>query len=357
MASPESAALKLRQTSSSIRIVDPIDYPDWDDLLLQSRNGSFFHSSGWARVLRDTYGYKPVYFVERDNGCLSMLMPFMEVKSLLTGTRGVSLPFSDFSYLNLNQTNFKRVFDVAIDHGRSAGWKYMEWRGGEKYFGSFPHWTEYYQHSINLQKSEEDLLASFRKSTRRSLRKALKNDVNVEISNSECAMQDFYRLNCITRKHHGLPPQPFKFFKNLHGQIIRRKRGMIILGFHKKRILAGAVFVHFGNQAIYKYGASDRTLQHLRPNNLIFWEAIKWYSRNGYETLNLGRTDISNSGLLQFKRGWGGIESPLIYYRFRLSENSFTQKNDQNSVFYRCFKKMPISFSKMVGQLLYRHVG
>jgi len=57
-----------------------------------------------------------------------------------------------------------------------------------------------------------------------------------------------------------------------------------------------------------KYGASEKAYHHLRPNNLIMWEAIKWCAQNGFKTFSLGRTEPENEGLLQFKQGWGTTE-------------------------------------------------
>jgi hypothetical protein len=43
----------------------------------------------------------------------------------------------------------------------------------------------------------------------------------------------------------------------------------------------------------------------LRANNLVMWEAIRWFSRNQFRSLHFGRTDQVQEGLMQFKRGWG----------------------------------------------------
>ena len=81
--------------AASVQIVDPLAIPDWDALVMSLPGHSFFHSSAWARVLEQTYGYKPIYFAKVENGKLSGLLPMMEVDSWLTGKRCVSLPFSD----------------------------------------------------------------------------------------------------------------------------------------------------------------------------------------------------------------------------------------------------------------------
>jgi len=43
------------------------------------------------------------------------------------------------------------------------------------------------------------------------------------------AMEEFFRLNCLTRKRHGLPPQPAVFFKKIYEHIISPKYGSVFL--------------------------------------------------------------------------------------------------------------------------------
>jgi hypothetical protein len=45
------------------------------------------------------------------------------------------------------------------------------------------------------------------------------------------------------------------------------------------------------------------------------WEPIRLLREKGCRTLSFGRTDAGDSGLLQFKRGWGAAESGLQYQR------------------------------------------
>jgi len=148
------------------------------------------------------------------------------------------------------------------------------------------------------------------------LSKASSYQLKVEICNSVDSINKFYKLNCITRKRHGLPPQPSYFFKNIYKYIIAKDNGFVVLASYKGHNVAGAVFFHFGKNAIYKYGASNYTYQHLRPNNIIMWEAIKWYSLNGYSNLCFGITELEHNGLRQFKNNWGTEERIINYYKY-----------------------------------------
>jgi lipid II:glycine glycyltransferase (peptidoglycan interpeptide bridge formation enzyme) len=167
----------------------------------------------------------------------------------------------------------------------------------------------------------------------------------------------FYRLNCATRRHHGLPPQPHSFFEKIFDHVISRQKGFVALGTHAGRAVAGAVFFHFKGQCIYKYGASDIAARHLRPNNLVMWAAIKWACRSGMTDFHFGRTEPGNQGLLQFKRGWGASEEELSYYKYDLKKNRFLSNKSGPKSSYRVFKMMPEPLLRLTGNLLYRHVG
>ena len=46
-----------------IENINPLDYAQWDKLILESNLYSFFHSNAWIKVLRESYGYKPLFFI------------------------------------------------------------------------------------------------------------------------------------------------------------------------------------------------------------------------------------------------------------------------------------------------------
>jgi lipid II:glycine glycyltransferase (peptidoglycan interpeptide bridge formation enzyme) len=156
---------------------------------------------------------------------------------------------------------------------------------------------------------------------------------------------------------HGLPPQPFYFFRDVYKHIISHKKGFVALATFNQRPIAGAVYFHIGDKAYYKYGASDRNYQHLRPNNLVMWEAVKWYVRNGFKHLSFGRTEPENEGLLQFKQGWGTREVIINYYKYSMEKHAFVEDRFRDRTSYSFFQKLPSPLLNLVGFLFYRHVG
>lgn len=341
-----------------IETVNPINYPEWDELLLKNPDYSFFHSSTWARVLCKSYRYTPCYFIVKKDYDLSILIPFMEVNSLLTGKRGVSLPFTDLCKPILTEEDNKdKIIECIIEYGNKRGWKYFEIRDGYNLFNNELPASFYYEHCLTFNKDEQINHSQLKSNVKRNVKKALKEGVAVGFHNDLEAIREFYRLNCITRKYHNLPPQPYKFFKNVFDEIIIKGRGIVVLANYREVIIAGAVYFHFGDKAIYKYGASDRKYQSLRANNLVMWEAIKWYSQKGYKYLSFGRTNPENKGLMQFKSGWGGDVNKIYYYKYNLQNRHFVTDNNTFTLGKKIFRYMPISLSKMIGRLSYRHIG
>jgi lipid II:glycine glycyltransferase (peptidoglycan interpeptide bridge formation enzyme) len=216
----------------------------------------------------------------------------------------------------------------------------------------------YIGHVLDLSQSQGQVFSNFRDSTRRNVKKAMKEGVEVKLDRSLESVKEFCRLNCMTRKEHGLPPQPFHFFKKIYDHVISKNLGMVVLASLNQENVAGAIYFHFGMKAVFKYGASDKKFQNLRANNLVMWEAMRWYSQNGYKSLCLGRTEFENQGLIQFKSGWGTTEQPIHYYQYDFKKGSFVRGSSKVTGFHnKIFRNIPIPISNKIGALLYKHVG
>lgn len=340
-------------------LTNPLEEENWNNLLISTPGCSFFHTSNWADVLSKSYNYKPFYLCARKENTFISLLPVMEVNSALTGRRGVCLPFTDTCEpIAENAQQFQKLFDQAVSLGKKQKWKYLEIRGGEKYLSAKKPSQLFWGHTLDLSCAQQQLFSNLRDSTRRNIKKAQNENINVTISTSPQSMMDFYRLNTMTRRKHGLPPQPYKFFQHLHNQVIARDMGFIATAFLRDCAIAANVYFKFGHEVIYKYGASDKAFQHLRANNLVMWEAIKWSIDQGFAKLYFGRTEPENKGLMQFKAGWGVKPYQIYYYRYDLQKNGFAVDHSEiNPFFTKLFSKLPLPVLEIMGRILYRHMG
>jgi lipid II:glycine glycyltransferase (peptidoglycan interpeptide bridge formation enzyme) len=157
---------------------------------------------------------------------------------------------------------------------------------------------------------------------------------------------------------HGVPPQPFRFFAALQRHVLAPGLGWVISARWRDHLVAGAVFLHFGRHAVYKFGASDRQFQHLRPNNLLMWDAIKWHAARGYASLHFGRTSLANEGLRRFKVGFGSREERLDCFHYHFGRAAYVTTPDRaESPLNAVFRRLPLPVLRWVGAALYPHLS
>jgi Acetyltransferase (GNAT) domain len=354
----DKAKIRLFGSVMDVKFLNPVSDPEWDRLIVSHPDCSFFHSTNWAKVLTKTYGHQPAYLRCSEGGELIALVPMMEVRSPLTGHRGVCLPFADFcSPLVFGSGGWVPIIEKLSEAARERKWKYFEVRGGKVLEGSPTPALAFYGHALDLRGGPDDLLARVKSSARRALRKAERSGLIVQVARTREAILEFYRLHVQTRRRFGLPPQPLSFFLNIHHEVIKPGLGFIVTASCGRRPVAAAVFFQFGKKAVYKFGASDQKLQPLRGNNLVMWEGIRFLAQNGAEKLHFGRTSLNNEGLRRFKLIWGAEEETIAYFKFDTIAGRWVTSRDAVSGFHTAvFGSLPSVLNRMAGAIIYPHL-
>jgi hypothetical protein len=345
-----------------LAVVDPTRFPGWDALLSSHPDASVFHTSAWARVLSETYAYLPFYFTLIEKDRLAGLLPFMEIRSWITGTRGVSLPFTDESAPILpdgDGLRFVEAMSQVIALAEFRGWKTVEIRGLASGMEDLPASAEYLSHDLDLTEGEELLSSRYRPNVQRNIRKAEREGISVSEDGTQKGLMEFYRLNCLTRREHGLPPQPFGFFERLREHVLEKGLGFLIMARHGQKAIAGALFLLYGGKAIFKYGASDRRYQEFRANNLVFRDAIRLLCGRGARTLSFGRTNFGHEGLRQFKLSWGTTETNHQYVKYDVPSKTYLTavQSRWENCWEKTFANLPLPVLRVIGNIAYRHVG
>ena len=341
------------------RVADPLQHPEWDQWLAKFPTATVFHTAAWTRVLTETYGHRPAFQAEFRNGYLASLLPVLEVASPVTGSRGVSLPFTDSCEpLLLAETDPAPLYQRTLEYGRSRHWRYFECRSRSAGWPEASPSISFLSHVLNLSDSFDSLFKQLDSAVRRGIRKAGDAGLRVEFRQDAEAVETFYRLHCGTRRRHGVPPQPNRFFRNIGRFVLEPGLGFVSLASTSGKTVAAAIFFHFSKTAIYKFGASDYRFQSLRPNNLLMWESIKRCADLGCSRLNFGRTSAANEGLRRFKLSFGASEQTLDYCKYDFRSGKFVLDHDlaegwHNSIF-RC---LPAPLLRLAGKLLYPHLS
>lgn len=337
--------------------IDPSADERWFAYVQCHPDGMIFHHPLWMRVLERAYGYRQASVACFDGDRIVGLVPLLEVRSRVTGRRAVALPFSDYGpILAQDEETTRRLADHLTELVRSRGWKYVEIRG-EVPGGAVA--AEYKRHRLPLQANPDVLFRKFeKKSTRYTVHKFAKTGVVVERRTDPEAMAAFVRLNYVTRRKHGIPPQPDSFFRNFQELLIGNGLGFVSLASYEGAPVAASVFLHFQGVVYHKYNASEESALPMSPNHGLLWDVIQWACREGYRSLDLGRSDLDGPGLIRYKRGWGAEESDLRYMRLPADAvGPVTASRGVLSMLNPVMRHLPIPVLKAVGRVLYAHAG
>ena len=187
--------------------------------------------------------------------------------------------------------------------------------------------------------------------------------MSYEAGTSDELLSAFYRLLRLTRRRHGLPPQPMAWFRNLIACIpstrfARSGQGATIHVASKDGMpVAGILTLTFKKSMVYKYGGSDAAYHPLGGMPFLFWRAIQAAKALGVEELDLGRSDLDQPGLIAFKEHLGGVRSELTYYTRPERRAGAAARGPAARLARRVVPLLPDAALDLTGRLLYRHLG
>ena len=340
----------------TLAVLCPIDLPEWDSLTGTLSGHSIFHTSMWAAVLTDAYQL-PVRYVIATEGSSIVALPLVIARRGPAARRGVCLSFSDMCpALSSDPTHLQPALALLWDWARRRNLSSVELRGGDLEDLGVGVRARYVEHVLDLSKDIDRIWRELRGSTQRNVRKAERADLRVTVRQDATAVDVYYRMHCTTRRRLGVPPQPRRFFRCIHDHVISRGNGIVVLAQERGVPIAASLYLHAGESAVYKFGASVRERQELRASNLVMWAAIKWYADRDIRRLSFGRTDLDDLGLLQFKDGWGAIRRPLVYWGLGADPSAPAaprRSGAAEGVVRTVARLLPVPALRAIGEVLY----
>ena len=190
---------------------------------------------------------------------------------------------------------------------------------------------------LDLEPTEEELLANFRSKWRYNVRVAERKGVEVSrVGRTE--LPAFYELLVETAKRDGFLIRGRSYFETLFDCLEPPGAIAMFLARFEGKPIAGALCMGFGPRLTYVYGASSNEHRNVMPNHLMQWHMIRWARDNGYKIYDFrGVSPVRDgkpveehlAGLNRFKEGFGAryVEyagtydlplRPLVYRAWRL---------------------------------------
>lgn len=171
---------------------------------------------------------------------------------------------------------------------------------------------------LDLNKTDEELLAGMRQRLRRALRKAEKNNIVVEKTTDPEEIKTFYNIQLQTAKRHEFVSFSQDFLKKQFEAFAPNDEAVLYIAKYEGEILAENFMIFYGNEASYHYGVSSELGTKLSGAPLLHLTAMRDARERGIRRYNfwgiVGEEETKHRfyGVSCFKRGFGVDELKYV---------------------------------------------
>ncbi|MBF0319542.1 MAG: GNAT family N-acetyltransferase [Nitrospirae bacterium] len=287
----------------------------WDAFV--DKQGTLYHNSHWASILRDIYGFKPYYLFVEDNGEIKSVLPLFHVKAPFLKDELVSIPHVEsagiinlefyLEYLDFIKKTLK-IPKIKIFQNKDA-------------IGDFAAATGQAVMIAGLADTKEMIIPNIKSGrTRNEMRAALKKNFQVTIANDDGSLRDFYRVYLKKMREFGTPPHRFAYIKKISESFGSLCFTIVVRQGDEP---VGAGFYIFFNDYLYNIylTVEDKYLRH-KVGHLIEFKAMEMGVENGCRYLVLGRCE-EDGGNFSYKSKLGGSPVKLYIHTFTLTANGY----------------------------------
>lgn len=171
-------------------------------------------------------------------------------------------------------------------------------------------------HGTPVDSDLDELRTRIAPQSRRNLAAAERAGVTVDVRDDLDAVQAMHRLHVRLRKaKYRLLAQPVAFFERIWAEFAPAGGCVTLLARVDDQVIAAALFLEWAGVLYYKFGASAQEHLRLRPNDAIYWAAIRYAAARGLRLVDWGLSDRDQPGLVAYKRKWASVERSLLTLR------------------------------------------
>jgi FemAB-related protein (PEP-CTERM system-associated) len=338
-----------------VRPMEPGEEEEADRFVTACPGGTFFHLSGWKRIVEKVLHRPCFWLTARRAGQICGTFPIALIRSRLFGDSLVSLPLAVYGGVcAADRDAYFGLLDAGKDLANRLGVKYLEMRNRtEPFTTSLPGKDLYVTFTQDLSPGPEKLLKGLPRDTRYAVRKGQKAGL---AWTEDLADGEFYDIYAQSVHRLGTPVFPQELFGALRREFPKSCR---TFGVRKgKTAIAGVLCFYFRDQVIPYYGGSIAESHKDSPNNFMYWSLMEQSCREGYGSFDFGRSK-KGTGAFQFKSAWSMevTELPYRYHLGKAKEIPHLSPLDQKfQLPIAIWKRMPLALTKIIGPQLVRRI-
>ena len=324
----------------------------WNDYIFRCLESSHCHLSGWRRVIQRAYGHQSCYLWAHQDGEVKGILPLISMRSFFVRRSLVSLPFLDDGGICADNEQVRgKLYQEAVRLYEGQAAELLDLRHRYANDLEIPLNGEKVMMILDLPANPDELWKRFDAKLRNQIRKAQKSGLTATWSGKE-GLAGFYQVFAANMRDLGSPVHSQRFFAAILEEFPESAKLMLV--YKDSQVIGGAVCLFFNRKLIVPWASSLREYFSLCPNNLLYWEMIRWGCENGYQRFDFGRSS-PDSGTYRFKKQWGVNEEPLHWQCLsrKVGQTVMPHAGDTKYQWIiRAWSRLPLAVTKLAGPLV-----
>lgn len=285
-----------------ISISSAADGIQWDAFVRTCKTATGYHQFAWGHVIARSFDHPCHYLVAiDDDGNWQGVLPLVHVRSMLFGDTLVSLPFVNYGGLLFKTTGAaSRLIEAAEELRKSLGATLVELRHVESSVASLRTKSHKVTMILDLESDSDSQWRGLNSKVRNQIRKAQGSGLRSVIGHAEL-LDDFYHVFVRNMRDLGSPVLPRRFFSRVLESFQHSSR--IIAIYRGAEVVSAGILLWYKDAMEVPWASSIREFNALCPNNLMYWEAIRFGIGRSFRTFDFGRCS-PDGGTYKFKSQW-----------------------------------------------------
>lgn len=343
-------------TVKRLSVDDTANARRWDEFVLSCPQATFFHRSGWQRVIREVFRHRTYFLYALEGEQVQGVLPLAHIKSRLFGNSLVGLPFAVYGGVAASSDEAVAVLEAEAQViARQLAVDHLELRNIERRHHDWPLQDLYVTFRKEILADEDANMLAIPRKQRAMVRKGIKNGLTSHLDDT---VDRFFSLYADNVHRHGTPALPKRYFEVLRDVFGSDCEILTVTG-PDGRLLSSVFTFYFRDEVLPYYAGDDESARDLAANDFKYWELLRRSCARGFKIFDYGRSK-HGTGSFAFKKNWGFHPQPLHYEYCLYKRDSVPQNNPSNAKYkllIRTWRRMPIGLANWLGPFIVRNLG
>ena len=387
-----------------IRPMQDGDRDGWNSFSAANAAGSVYQLAAWKDIIVRSYSHDTQYLVARrslpretsddskratageqplprtKDGDVVGILPLAHVQHWLFGNSLVSLPYCDGAGVLAERPSVERLLiEQALRLADALAVPAVELRqyrplqcldddgfvgvasfSGKREVRTMPGWRVGSAHDgrkvrmvLELPKSTDALMRSFKSKLRSQIRRPSKDGLTVKIDGADL-VDDFYRVFAANMRDLGSPVHSKRIIRETVQSFPDIARIFVVYG--RGVPMASSMALSFNGTLWNPWASSLRQYSREAPNMLLYWAMLEYACNQQCTTFDFGRSSI-DEGTYRFKSQWGAAPQPLYWYRFSRNPNDRAGPSPGMYRLTEYWKRLPVPITRVLGPRIRRYIS